>query len=99
MTSVAGKSFRNTRIFSLFDYESESALWDCVFFGKCGLLLWLARAQHDHYESRCERNKSESEYTSPDFICNHFFACTMLWVFLPKNPARKGFRVKSWVLV
>ena len=24
-------------------------------FRKCGLLLWLMRAQHDHYESKCER--------------------------------------------
>ena len=27
-----------------------------IIFGKCGLLLWLVRAQHDHYESTCERN-------------------------------------------
>ena len=55
-----------------------------IFFRKCGLLLWLVRAQHDHSESECERksggrylpshHKCECEQKSPDFIYNHFLA-------------------------
>ena len=47
------------------------------WFRKCGLLLWLVRAQHNHYESKCERKaggkhllfhyESESENEIPRF--------------------------------
>ena len=66
-------------MFSVLNYESESEenLRDFLFcFRKCGLLLWLARAQHDHYESKCKRKsggvhlpfhyENESEIISPD---------------------------------
>ena len=45
------------RIFSLLNYESESERKSqgLNLFRKCGLLLWLVRAQHDHYQSGCER--------------------------------------------
>ena len=33
---------------------AEENLWDFNLFRKCGLLLWLVRAQHDHYKSKCE---------------------------------------------
>ena len=66
-------------IFSLLNYESGSQRNSLGFksSGKCGLLLWLVYAQHDHYESKCERKsggiylpflcESESEIKSPDF--------------------------------
>ena len=48
------------------------------------MLLWLVRAQHDHYKSKCKRKsggpslpfhyESESEIKSQIFICNHFRA-------------------------
>ena len=44
-------------ILPLLNYESESetkSLGFC-FIRKCDLLLCLVRAQHDHYESKCER--------------------------------------------
>ena len=45
------------RIFSLLNYESESERISPEFnlFRKRGLLLWLVRAQHDHYEIKSER--------------------------------------------
>ena len=56
-------------IFSLLDYESESAGKISGKFGpsrKCSLLLWLVRAQHDHYKSECQR---ESEGICLPFHC------------------------------
>ena len=57
--------------------KAKENLWDYIFIRKCGLLLWLVRAQHDHYESKCKRTsggiylsfhyESESEIKSPDF--------------------------------
>ena len=39
----------------------KESLWDCVpLFHKNGLLLWLAYAQHVHYDRICER-KSETK--------------------------------------
>ena len=42
--------------------KAKENLWDLNVFRKCGLLLWLVRAQHDHYES-------ESDTTSGVSIC------------------------------
>ena len=40
--------------------KPKENVWDFDICRKCGLLLllllfWLVRAQHDHYESKCER--------------------------------------------
>ena len=53
-----------------------------VFFRKCGLLLWLVLAPHDHFESKCERKSGKficfsitkaKATTNPQiFICNRF---------------------------
>ena len=43
---------------SLSTYESESerkSVGFCIVFRTSGLLLWLMRAQHVHYESKSER--------------------------------------------
>ena len=45
-------------IFSRLNYESKSERKSpgfYNFFRERGMLLWLVRAQHDHYESTCER--------------------------------------------
>ena len=34
--------------------KAKDNLWDFDLFRKCGLLLWLVRAQHDHYKSENE---------------------------------------------
>ena len=57
-------------------------LRDFTLFRKRGLLLWLVRAQNDHYESKCESKswgiylpchyESECENNLQIFICNHF---------------------------
>ena len=55
-----------------------------IFFRKHGLLLWLVRTQHDHYESKCKRKSGgiylpfhyESECEKKNrqiFICNKFY--------------------------
>ena len=56
-------------IFFVLDHESKSerkCLGFCVFFfcRNCGLLLWLVRAQHDHYKSKSEI-KSETLVAFP----------------------------------
>ena len=35
--------------------KAKENLLEFNLFRKRGLLLWLVRAQHDHYESKCER--------------------------------------------
>ena len=54
-------------IFSLLNYESESErnLWDFNLFRKCGLLLWLAIAQHHHCETESERKSGEILFAFP----------------------------------
>ena len=57
--------------------KAKKNLWDFIFIRRCGLLLWLVRAQHDHYESEYKRKsrgiylpfhyESESEIKSSDF--------------------------------
>ena len=56
----------------------------CIFIRKCGLLLWLVRAQHGHYKSKCKRKsggifclsitKAKAKSNLQIFICNHFRA-------------------------
>ena len=65
--------------FSLLNDESENERTSLDFnlLRKRGLRLWLVRAQHDHYESKCERKsggiylpfhyESECENKSRDF--------------------------------
>ena len=36
--------------------KAKEHLWNFTLFCKCGLLLWLVRAQHDHYESKGSTN-------------------------------------------
>ena len=43
--------------------KAKENLWDLASFHKCILLLWLARAQHVHYESTCGE-KSGGVYLS-----------------------------------
>ena len=38
---------------------SQEQIWDLVFLCKCGLLLWLVRTQHAHYESKRKRRIEE----------------------------------------
>ena len=33
--------------------KAKEDLWDFAFLRQCGLLLWLVRAQHVHYECEC----------------------------------------------
>ena len=42
----------------------------------CGLLLWLVRAQHDHYKSKCER-KSGERYLPFHCESDHFLNLPM----------------------
>ena len=61
----------------------KESLWEFNLLRKCGLLLWLVRAQHDHYESKCEKKlggnlfafpltKANAKTNLQIFICNHF---------------------------
>ena len=72
-------------ILCLLDYESEGDSKSLGFFiRKCGLLLWLTRAQHDDHESKCENNlwnafnsplRNQKRTINPQiFICNCFRA-------------------------
>ena len=62
------------------DYKAKENLWDLILFHKCGLLLWLVLAQHDHYESKRKSGgihlpfhfESENETNPQSFICNRF---------------------------
>ena len=62
--------------------KAKENLWDFIYIRKSGLLLWLVRAQHENYESKCKRKsrgidlpfhyESESEINLQILICNHF---------------------------
>ena len=65
-----------------YESEIERSCQDFNLFRKRGLLLWLARTQSDHYDSKCERKsgeficlsitKANAKTNLQIFICNHF---------------------------
>ena len=85
MGKVCGKvaNKKNSRIWNFLSAAKEN-LRDFNLFRKCGLLLWLVRAQHDHYESECARKsggidwpfhcESESNISLQIFIYSRFGA-------------------------
>ena len=57
--------------------KAKENLWEFNLICKCGLLFWPVCAQHNHYESKCERKsggiylrfhyESKYEIESPEF--------------------------------
>ena len=45
--------------------KAKENRWDLNLFRKCGLLLWLVRAQHAHYESKCARKSGGILFAFP----------------------------------
>ena len=45
--------------------KAKENRWDFNLFRKCGLLLWLAIAQHDHYENESERKSGGILFAFP----------------------------------
>ena len=78
--------FPRLRIFSLYwitKAKAKANLRGFILFCKRGLLLWLVRPQHDHCESKCEREnlgeficlsitKANAKTNLQIFVCNQF---------------------------
>ena len=68
-----------------------------MFSYKCGLLLGLVRAQHVHYESKCERKSwglhLAFHYESENIICNRLRADG---VSCPFGLGKSKFGLSKW---